>query len=128
MKHLIILLIVVFGNATAQRTVDFISKSTTLTNLNTEDYTELKETIFISISPIDSTITVTKMDSDPIVMKFKYFRETKEPAQNVYNVYYNKWSVSDIVMNSGRKGELYMTWLYPKPNDTMIIYGPLTKP
>ena len=125
MRLLIFILIVFNINGYSQNSLDYISKTTILSNLNSEDYTEIKENTSISITPSKSQIVFIKL-KDGIVMKFEYYRATNANSRTTYNMLDNKWSVTDMII-SEVNGELFITWVYAKPNNTMIVYGPLQK-
>lgn len=126
MKKAIIIALLFFAfGVQSQTSVNYISNITTLGNLDSDDYTEIKEDTYVSINPNEQTITFNSLKNN-IIMRFTYFKKTDGTNRITYNMSENKWSVTDMVIQA-QNNQLFITWLYAKPNNSIIMYGPLIK-
>lgn len=113
-------------NLTAQNIrTDYLSRITTIGNLDSDDDTQINELVYISINESTKKINFNFIGQD-IIMSLGYSDKKYANEQYTFLLNENKWLIQSIVLQTENNVHT-ICFLYSPPNRTVWFFGPLEK-
>jgi hypothetical protein len=104
---------------------DYLSRVTTIGNLDSDDDTQIKEMVYISINETTKKINLNFIGQANI-MSLGYSDKKYSNEQYTFILNENKWLIQNIVLLTANN--IYtLCFLYASPNRTVWFFGPLEK-